>query len=257
MNGTFGGTGATWTTGDTITAAAGTTGQTFNINGLGTTGVLDVTSLTGNKVSGVQTVNLASGTDNFGDANQAFHGDFTATGHEGAWTGLTTLNVTSAGGSAGVDVVTVAGTTAVNITDTLFNDTSAALTVNGGSTDTIVENTSGFENNGGIAVNGVSGTTTVSVTQTETSFGDVGVVTITDVNGASTTAAGTITNVWLDGLSDKGTSVITDNALTTLTINNTDGNGSTVDITNNLTTPTNTTLALSLSHNGLDTDGAR
>ena len=51
------------------------------------------------------------------------------------------------------------------------------------------------------------------------------------------------------------TNVINDNALTDLTINHTDAFGATVDITNNLTPPTTTTLNLSLSHNGLDAGG--
>ena len=60
VNGSLGGAGQTWTPGDTITAAVGTTGQVFNLTGTATTGsAIDVTSVgPGNTVSGVQTVNI-------------------------------------------------------------------------------------------------------------------------------------------------------------------------------------------------------
>ena len=83
VNGTYGGAGAgqTWTAGDTITAASGTTGQTFNIDGVGTAFVLNVTSQgPGNAVSGVQTVNIVSNVGPNGVSNQAIQGDFTSTG---------------------------------------------------------------------------------------------------------------------------------------------------------------------------------
>ena len=203
VNGALGGAGAgsTWTPGDTITAAAGTTHQTFNIDGIGNTAVIDPTTLAGNSVSGVETVNIISNTNVFGLPDQAFHSDFTATGTMTAtWAGLTTLNVTSGGNATGADVLTVDPTTAVNITDTLLTDTSSAMTVNGGSVITITENNL-FNLNGGITVNGGTGTTSVSITQTESGPGNDGIVTITDANGASTDAAGTITTVLLDGLS--------------------------------------------------------
>src|SRR5208283_2156196 len=256
VNGTFGGAGAgsTWTPGDTITAAAGTTNETFNIDGIGSAAVINPTTVgPGNSVSGVETVNIVSNVNVFGLSDQAVQGDFTATGSQGDWVGLTTLNVTSGGNATGVDVLKVDATTAVNITDTLLTDTSSALTATGGSVITITEDNL-YNTNAGITVNGGTGTTTVSITQTENGTGHDGVVTITDVNGASATAAGTITTVTLNGLSGHATdNTITDNALTHLTVWNSDTNGPVnLDITNNLTSPTNTTLSLTLNHNGVD-----
>ena len=125
FNGTVGGTGATWTAGDQVTAATGTTGQTFNLQGIGTLGVNNVTSVgPGNKVSGIQTVNItASPTTVAGTTvpGQAIQGDFTATGPEGEWVGLTALNVQSGGNSAGADLLTVGAAVAVTITDTLVS----------------------------------------------------------------------------------------------------------------------------------------
>ncbi len=114
-----------------------------------------------------------------------------------------------------------------------------------------------------------SGTTAVSITQTEIVFGSDGAVSIVDANGASPTAAGTITKITLDGLSHTVTfgpfppgavgspilNKIVDNALTDLTINHSDILGAAVSITDNLTTPTATTLNLSLSHDGVDATG--
>jgi hypothetical protein len=168
---------------------------------------------------------------------------------------LTALNVTSGGSAAGADLLTVAATTAVQLTDTLVSTTTNPLTVNGSLTTTITENNGTFVN-GGITVNGGSGTTTVSITQTEAANGNDGIVKIIDANGASTTAAGTITTITLDGLSNPG-NTITDNALTNLTVNNSDGNlaGTTLAITDNLTTPTATMLNLSLSDDGVNAAG--
>ncbi len=246
VNGTFGGAGATWTPGDTITAAAGTTGQIFNITGNGTLGEIDPTNLPTNKVSGVQTVNIDANTAFGAVATEAVHGNFTAGvsaggamtagGAMGDWVGLTTLNINSGGNLSFADNVTVDPTTAVNITDTTTFGTSAGspLTVNGGSVITIIENNLIGPNDGGIVVNGGTGTTSVSITQTETSPSADGIVTITDNNGASTTAAGTITTVVLNGLSGDftgpdnavtGPNAIVDNALTHLTVDNTDSEG--------------------------------
>lgn len=256
VNGTLGGAGQTWTPGDTITAAVGTTGQVFNLTGIAAAGsVINVTSVgPGNTVSGVRTANVSA-------AGQAVQGDFTATGPEGAWNGLTLLAVTSGGSAAGVDLLTVAATTAVQLTDTLVSTTTNPLTVNGSLTTTITENNGTFIN-GGITVNGGSGTTTVSITQTEAVAGNDGIVKIVDANGASTTAAGTITKITLDGLSHfadftTGPNMIIDNALTDLTVNHSDLLGPVgLVIANNLTTPTATTLKLSLGADGVNAAGA-
>ena len=269
VTGTFGAADATWTPGDTITAAPGTTDQSFDIQGIGGAGVIDVTSVPGNHVSGVQNVNISANTAASGFSDQAVHGDFTATGPEGAWSGLAQLVVDSAGNQVGADNLTVGPDTAVQITDTLTAATSEALTVNGSSTTTITENN--LAANAGITVNGGIGTKAVSITQTETAVGDDGIVNIVDVNGASKTDAGTITKIVLDGLShytndnrdDVGPNHIIDNALTDLTVNNSDTTQGEyflaavgLIITDNLTTPTATTLNLSLSHDGIDAAGS-
>ena len=268
VTGTFGAADATWTPGDTITATPGTADESFNIQGIGAAGVLDLTSLKGNQVSGVQNVNISANVLDTGFSDQAIHGDFTATGPEGAWTGLTQLTVISAGNELGADNLTVGPDTAVQITDTVTSATSEPLTVNGSSATTITENN--LAANAGVTLNGGIGTTAVSITQTETTVGQDGIVNIVDVNGASKTAAGTITNVTLDGLShfsldpntgngnDIGPNTIIDNALTDLTVNNSDTTGKAVGliIADNLTTPIVTTLNLNLSHDGIDASGA-
>ena len=272
VTGTFGAADATWTPGDTITAAPGTTDQSFDIQGIGGAGVIDVTSVPGNHVSGVQNVNISANTAASGFSDQAVHGDFTATGPEGAWSGLAQLVVDSAGNQVGADNLTVGPDTAVQITDTLTAATSEALTVNGSSTTTITENN--LAPNTGITVNGGSGTTAVSITQTETAVGNDGIVNIVDVNGASKTDADTITKIVLDGLShftlntnqgdgdDVGPNNIIDNALTDLTVNNSDTTQGEyflaavgLIITDNLTIPTATTLNLSLGHDGINAAG--
>ena len=143
-------------------------------------------------------MNIVSNVGPNGVSNQAIQGNFTATGPEGDWTGLTALNVTSAGNAAGVDVLTVDPTTAVTIGDNLIANTNAVLTVNGGSTIAITEN-NGFFHNGGITVNGGTGTTSVSIIQTENFDGRDGIVNITDA-GTTTSpeTLGTLTtSCWM------------------------------------------------------------
>jgi hypothetical protein len=258
VNGTLGGSGAgsTWTAGDTITAAAGTTGQVFNIDGIGTAFVINPTTLTGNTVSGVQTVNIISNVNGNGFSDQAVQGNFTATGSQGDWVGLTTLNITSGGNAVGADNITADSTTAVNILDSLFQSTTAGnpLTVNGGSVDTIIENNTSHFNDGGIDVNGVTGTTSVSITQTENSDGHDGIVAITDAAGTSSTL-GTITSIVLNGITGGLGSVhntIVDNALGNLSVWNSDSDGAILDVTNTLTP----TLNLNLSADGINPDGS-
>ena len=83
-----------------------------------------------------------------------------------------------------------------------------------------------------------------------------------DVNGASVTSAGIITKVTLDGLSHfadftTGPNMIIDNALTNLTINHSKSSSMVgLAIIDNLTTPTATTLTLSLGADGVDATGA-
>ena len=170
----------------------------------------------------------------------------------------------------GTDNLTAVVTTNVAVTDTAVALAAGqAMTVNGSLTTTINETNIGA-NAGAILVNGGVGTTTVSVTQTETVVGGDAFVKILDANGASATAAGTITTVTLGwaqpsrnrdvrehavngtGMTVTGPilNTITDNALTTLTINHSDLGGAAVSIIDNLTTPTATTLALNLLPTG-------
>jgi hypothetical protein len=251
----LGGVGSTWTPGDQVTAKAGTTGVAFNLQGAGGAGVINVTAVGPgqNTVSGVQTANIASTVLAGGASDQAVIGDFTAAGPEKDWVGLTALNVTSAGGAAGnganVDTLTADPTTAVNVQDTLKGATTAAMTVNGGSIVTITEDNN-TKVNGGITVNGGTGTTIVSVTQNHTTGTD-GTVKIVDA-GFAGKAAGTITTVTLDGLQG-GANAIDDNALATLTVNNSDALAATaLAIVDNLTPATATTLALTVSNDGIN-----
>ena len=250
VNGTFGGAGATWTTGDEIICT--TTDATFNIQGIGAAGIIDVTSVLHNHVFGVQNVKVTA------NSGQVVHGDFTSTGPEGDWNDLAILTVTSQGTNAGVDNLTVDPNTAVQIMDTISTTaTSEALTVNGGSTISINERNE--TSNAGIDVNGGSGTTAVTIKQIEDDVGLDGVVNIVDVNGTSNTDAGTIKNITLDGLAGTANSIV-DNSLTELTINNSEFLGGRavpagLSINDNLTTPTATTLALNLSHDGVNAAG--
>ena len=166
----------------------------------------------------------------------------------------------------GTDNLTAPVTTNVLVTDTAIAVAAGQTMIVNGSLTTTINETNVGPNAGAILVNGGNGTTTVSITQTETAPGDDAFVKITDANGASATAAGTITTITLDGLSHSATPsrsyesgwdwpspdrypiTIIDNALTSLTVNNADSVGAAVSITDNLTTPTATTLALSLSH---------
>ena len=260
--------GSTFTPNDSINFGT-TTGNIFNLQGIGPAGTWDVTSVAGAKVAGIQTVNIASNTLFGALSSQSVTGDFTATGPEGDWTGLTLLAVSSGSGIlGGVDNLTVGPATAVQVTDSLLGPTATPMTINGGSTVTITENnTLGF-GNAGITVNGGTGTTSVSITQTEIPFSATdGVVLIQDA-GFAAAAAGTIKTVVLDELDSPNTAgsfpigppdptwtyaaTINDNALANLTVKDAGltFNGTSVLITDNLATPTATTLNLSLNNDG-------
>src|SRR6185437_1344213 len=98
---------------------------------------------------------------------------------------------------------------------------------------------------------GTSSTTSVTLNQTAAATASVtvagvadGNVTINDVNAGSATSAGTITNV---SLANYGAAAINDNGLTALTLA---GNGGALTLTDALTAPTVTALALNV--NGLN-----
>ncbi|NMM36120.1 MAG: DUF4214 domain-containing protein [Glaciimonas sp.] len=262
--------------------------QTLNISSTAgeivntATGYAGLTALNINASAGVDTVTAAGTTavsvnDVQGASAIAVDGGSTVT--------VTATGVTLVAGTVIVGGTT-APTGAVNITTTgaIVNngDVQGAITVTGGSTVTIVENITpatataataaaaaagaggGVTINGGaVVVNGKATTTSVSVTQTNAvaaanataavantsnkvaaviGIAD-GNVAITDVNAGSLTTAATIATVSLGGY---GTSTISSNALATLNLS---GTGGTLGLTEGLTTPTNTTLALNV--NGL------
>ena len=222
------------------------------------------------KCRALQTLNVSANTAVGALNSESVTGNFTAginggpAGPMGDWAGLTQLNVASGSSvMGGTDNLTADVTTKVLVTDTAIAVAAGqSMIVNGSLTTTINETNVGL-NAGAILVNGGSGTTTVSITQTETVAGNDGIVKIIDANGASTTAAGTITKITLDGLSHfadftTGPNMIIDNALTNLTVNHSDLLGPMVGlaIIDNLTTPTATTLTLSLGADGVNAAGA-
>ena len=232
------GAASTFTPGDNIVGPVGATGNTVTLYDGGTGGTANPTAVAAT-VSNMEILNVISG--------EAL--TVNTTGSEG-WSGLTNLNVTSSQGGANVDTITAAATTAINVTDIVSGNLSGNLTVNGGSTVAISEANGGFSVAGcTITVNGGTGTTSVSVTQTETTAGtghDQSVL-INDVNAGSTTKAGTITSVTIDGLDANG-ATINDNSLSSLTVNDVN-TAATVTLVDSLTTPTSLTLALNLNNN--------
>ena len=232
------GAASTFTPGDNIVGPVGATGNTVTLYDGGTGGTANPTAVAAT-VSNMEILNVISG--------EAL--TVNTTGSEG-WSGLTNLNVTSSQSGANVDTITAAASTAINVADTVSGNLSGNLTVNGGSTVAISEANGGFSVAGyTITVNGGTGTTSVSVTQTETTAGtghDQSVL-INDVNAGSTTKAGTITSVTIDGLDANG-ATIKDNSLSSLTVNDVN-TAATVTLVDSLTTPTSLTLALNLNNN--------
>jgi len=173
--------------------------------------------------------------------------------------GGTSVTVTSTGATAGGDIVvgtTTAPTGAVVISRaTTGAVTAGAITEAGGTTVSITQTANNAVNttqtNGTVSVTGGASTTSVTVNNTAAATAsatvagiNVNSVAITDVNGASTTKAGTITSITVSGYSTLG---ISDNALTTLSVAN--GTGNIIIDNSGLTTPTNKTLGLTV--NGL------
>ncbi len=247
VNGTADGTGATFTVGDQIIGAAGSTGNSLNLSDLGTvatttSGLWTPLTLAGVTISNIQALNLTSAEAVTVDASSL-----------SGLTSFSAITVSGAGaGNTNIDTVTVSDTTSVKVTDTVAANIGAGvgLTVNGGTTVTVIENNSTFTSAGtGIAINGGDATTTVSVTQTRASTGADQTVTITDLNttagGGTASANGIITTVTIDGLDGAHNVTIKDNSLGTLTVNDVDTAGSTVLISQEATaaTPT-TTLSL-------------
>ncbi len=120
------------------------------------------------------------------------------------WTGLTTLNVTSAGADVNLDV---ADTTAVN----LSNVTGGNIAIDGGSTITVtsVDNSAGNET---VTVNGGDATTAVTLTDVDSGNGQI---TVADLG----TNNNTITAVTLDGVDSGATAIdVIGEAITSLTL---------------------------------------
>jgi hypothetical protein len=264
VNGTANGTGATFNSQDSINGN-GHTGLTFNLNDLSIGGIWTPTNLPSVTISGIQTANFNDGAAVVAN---------TATSPQG-WTGLTQLNVNEAS-NGHASTITAAGTTNVAVTDgalagTTDNvqgganvaitviDTAAYSAITVGSVTaptgnvTIKETTDGAGGHAApIAVTGSATTTTVSVTQILAAATDtVGDINISDVNAFSTTKAGSITTVVIDGLGGAIYSAanIISNALTSLTVNDNQNLFSEIAIFDTLTAPTATTLALSLNNN--------
>lgn len=163
----------------------------------------------------------------------------------------------TAGGSVniGSSSALVSGTVNVTVNElsSETTNTATAVTIYGGTSDTVTANLAGAQGNtitgGTVTINGSASTTTVSVTQTpaatesSTVSGVVdGGVTINSVNSTSSTSPGTITTVTLDNF---GASTVSSNVLSNLTL---EGTGGVVTIDNKLSTPIVTALDLTVNN---------
>lgn len=248
---------------DTTTSAAGFTG---------------LTTLTTTNAAAAQTITTATTVDvTVTDAGQAA----TAVAvNGGKAVTVNSTGVTAAGGTITIGAATAA-TGAVTVSDTaqamLNGVTAGAIAVTGGTTVNVTQTTTGAglavnesATQGAVTVTGTAATTTVSVIQSGnvTAAASValsanannlvaglkgnvaGAVTIADANAGSTVTAATITAVTLQNFDN---STISSNKLATLTLSGTgvDAAGTanitgTLGLTDGLTTPTVTALALNL-----------
>ena len=176
-----------------------------------------------------------------------------------------TITVGALQGTPGTATSTPVGTVTIN-ENVASAATSGTITVNGGTVDTITVTPSttvgATSGSGAINVNGSAVTTSVTVNQSALATASAtvagvtdGVVTIKDANFGSATKAATITSVTL---ANYGTgSAISSNALNSLTLSGTGGTGAmALGLTEGLTSPTNTTLALNLNGLGNSTTAA-
>jgi S-layer protein len=176
--------------------------------------------------------------------------------------GGTAVKLTATGSTASGNIVvgtTVAPTGAITISSTSGTGnavTMPSIAVAGGTDVSITQahahavNTT--QSNGTVTVTGGASTKMVTVsnsaaaTASATVAGvNVNSVAITDVNNGSTTKAGTITTVSVDGYSTLG---IAANSVTTLSVAN--GSGNIIIDNSGLTTATNKTLALTVNKLG-------
>ncbi|ADG19417.1 hypothetical protein BC1002_5491 [Paraburkholderia atlantica] len=212
------------------------TGNTLNIVDASTGAA---TTLPGGiSVSGVQTVNLQT----VNGVGAALATPFDVSG----FTGLTSFNVTT---STGADFVKAAGTTAVNVVDTL-----GKVSVVGGSTVAVTTDATsavGITGAAGkttaVTVNG-GGSVTIIDANSATTVGAAG-TTYAVHNAPATATANTIATVTVNG--NSGAAVIDSDALTTLNLSNDFGGSVTIN-----NTTAKQSLALNLSNVGYDATGA-
>lgn len=256
-------TGAGNVTGGAITVKGGTTvnttteatnstvATTVTQGDVTVTGTADTTSVT---VKQSATVAAAG-------ANEFAVVDFGGTAAQNSTVivaGLT-LTVTDAGGMTGAEIAAAfanlaAGATGPNPVKGTFSGTLTGYSTGAvANTDQITFTSTAVNTNvtPDLTVTGTATITGVTVTQGVAGVAGVtaGAVSVTDVNAASTSAAGKITTVSLENF---GAATVNSGALATL---NLAGKGTSVTETAGaLTTPTATTLALNL--NGVTTTGA-
>ena len=180
-------------------------------------------------------------------------GNGTATVNGGSDVTVTETSTTSGGTITIGNTKAALGTVTVNSAQNASGATAAGINVMGGSTIAVTQTQGNAVNstntNGVVSVLGNASTTDVTVTNaaaTTKSATVAGVtantVTIEDVNAGSTTAAGTITSATVSNFT---TLNFAGNALTTLSV--TGGSGNIIIDNAGLTTPTNTTLDLTIS----------
>ena len=206
------------------------------ITGVGTNNTLNLSDVAGSSVdiglatiSNIQTANLTS----VGGLGHTGTQDYSAI------SGLTAVNATLRAYAAVAQTLTVSDSTALTVNAT---GTTGTVTLKGGN---VVKATVNGSTVGTVTVQGKA-LTNVSVTETDTVA--AGAINVTDT-GVSATKAGTLATVSLDGVG--ASSTITSNALTSLTLANDSSTGAVnMTVTNSLTTPTNTTLNLTLNNFG-------
>lgn len=228
----------TFTPGDQITPTG--THNSLTLSTSDTNGIWYSTLVpAGVTVSNVQTVTLSAPEAVYADTENSVMG----------FSGLTTLNVNSVSSSSDVDDITAAATTAIKVSDVVVGDLSSStghgLTVNGGSTVTITEANGKHAGSNTIVVNGGSGTSAVTVNQTEAYGYKSQAVEIYDLHSDENAVAGTITTVTLGGLANNN-AVIESDALSSLTVNNSDDAAVTI---HNFGANTNSASALNLTLN--------
>ncbi len=212
---TFNGSPETWTSGDSITGASKASNNfTLTDDRTSPTAQWNLNP-SGVSVNNIQNVNVTSQTNLSIDTT--------------SWSGVTSLTVNANDSYSGISynkttIITATATTNIDFTN--VNLGSATDTITGGKTVTVIEQGA---DGGKVNVIGLNGTASVSVTQSLAPGDSYASVYIYDYNSdpgdttryaqpVTTASLGTITTVSLDGVVNAG-AIITDNALTTLTVN--------------------------------------